>query len=184
MDSSSRPHSSLRAIPPEKVQEIITMRKERKLTGDHIARKLKLHQRTFIRHLIRAKLARQGDIEDRDEDPPRRYEHLAPRDMIHLDIKKLRNFKEEGVRDFSTGNRHRSVDEVAVDDRSFYASVSIMEDETAERVTKHLLEIYQQYTARGILIKRVLTDNGSGYKSKIFSETCQTLNVKHIFTKP
>ena len=76
------------------------------------------------------------------------------------------------------------MDEVAVDDRSLYASVSIMENETAERVTKHLLEIYQQYTARGILIKRLLTDNGSGYKSKIFSESCQTLNVKHIFTKP
>ena len=73
---------------------------------------------------------------------------------------------------------------VAIDDHSRYASVSIMENETAESVTKHLIETYQQYAARGILIKRVLTDNGSGYKSKMFAEACQTLNVKHIFTKP
>ena len=52
MDSSSRPHSSPKATPPEKVEQIITMRKEGKLTGDHIAIKLKLHRRTVNRHLI------------------------------------------------------------------------------------------------------------------------------------
>ena len=160
-DRSSRPHKSPRATPPEQVQEIITMRKEGKLTGDHIARELNMHQRTVSRHLIRAKLSRKADIEDRDEDPPRRYEHEALGDMVHLDIKKLRNFKEEGIRDCSSGNRHKSANKaagsqcmhVAVDDHSRYASVSIMEDETAESVTKHLIETYQQYAARGIVIK-------------------------------
>ena len=65
-DRSSRPHSSPRATPLEKVEEIVTMRKEGKLTGDHIARKLKIHQRTVSRHLIRANLSQQKDIEDRD----------------------------------------------------------------------------------------------------------------------
>ena len=104
-----------------------------------------MHQRSVSRHLIRAKLSRKKDIEDRDEDPPRRYENEAPGDMIHLDIKKLLNFNEEGVRDCSTGSRHKSANkaagsqcmQVAVDDHSRYASVSIMEDETAESVTKH-----------------------------------------------
>ena len=68
---------------------------------------------------------------------------------------------------------------LAIDEHSLYALVSIMEDETAESVIKHLIE----YAARGILIKRVLTDNGLGYKSKMFAEACQTINVKHIFTK-
>ena len=54
-DRSSRPHNSPRATPVKKVLEIITMRKEGKQTGDHIARKLKMHQRTVSRHLIRAK---------------------------------------------------------------------------------------------------------------------------------
>ena len=61
-DRSYRPHNSPRATPPEKVEEIITMRKEEKLTGDHIARKLKMHQRTVSRHLIRAELSRQKEI--------------------------------------------------------------------------------------------------------------------------
>ena len=73
---------------------------------------------------------------------------------------------------------------VAIDDHSCYASVCIMYGETAESVTKHLIETYQQYAARGILIKRVPSDNGSGYKSKMFAEACQTLYVKYIFTKP
>ena len=59
-----------------------------------------------------------------------------------------------------------------------------MKDETAASVTKHLIETYQQYAVGGIIIKRVLTDNGSGYKSKMFKEACQTLNVEHVFTKP
>ena len=72
---------------------------------------------------------------------------------------------------------------VAIDDHSRYAAVSIMEDETAESVSKHLIETYQHNAAQGIHIKRVLTDNGSGFKSKMFAEACQTLTVKHIFTK-
>ena len=54
MDSYSCTHSSPRATPPEKVEEIITMRKEGKLTGYHIAIKFKMHQRTVSCHLIRA----------------------------------------------------------------------------------------------------------------------------------
>ena len=66
--------------------------------------------------------------------------------MIHLDIKKLRNFNEKGVRDFNTGNRHKSEYKVAglqcmhvaIDDHARYALVIIMEDETADSVTKYL----------------------------------------------
>ena len=100
-------------------------------------------QRTVCRRLIRAKLSRKKDIEDREEDPLRRYEHEALKDMIHLDIKKLRNFNEEGVRDFNTGNLHKSTNKatgsqrmhVAIYGHSRYASASIIEDETAESVT-------------------------------------------------
>ena len=73
---------------------------------------------------------------------------------------------------------------VAIDDHSRYSSVSIMEGVTAESVTKHLTDTYYHYAARGIATKRVLTDNGSGYKSKKFAEACKRLNVKHVFTKP
>ena len=87
----------------------------------------------------------EKDIEPRVEDPPQLYEHEALGDMIHLDIKPLRNFHEEA------GNRHKSTNKVAkmqcmhvaIDDYSRYATVSVLEDETAESVPKHLIETYQ-----------------------------------------
>ncbi len=190
-DRSSRPHNSPNAISPERVSEIVDLRVEGKLTGDHIARKLGMHQRTVSRVLVRAGVSRKKDIEE-PEEPRQRYEHEAPGDMIHLDIKKLRNFNEEGIRTPGNGNRHKSANKgigsqcmhVAVDDHSRYATVSIYEDETAESVTKHLIETYQHYASRGIVIKRVLTDNGSGYKSKMFAEACEALTIKHSFTQP
>ena len=185
-DRSSRPHNSPRATPPEKVAEIVTLRQEGGLTGDHIARKINMHHRTASRFSIRANLSLQKDVEPRVEDPPRRYEHDESGDMVHLGIKKLRNFKERGIRNSTTGNRHKSANKaagsqymhVAVDDHSRYA----FEDETAESVTKHPIETYQQYAMQGIIIERVLTDNSSGYKSTMFAEASKTLNLKHVFT--
>ena len=104
-DRSSRLDSSPRSTPADKLAEIITLRKEEKLTGDHIFRKLKIPQKTVSRVLVRANLSRQKDIEPL-EDPPMRYEHEAPGDMVHLDIKKLRNFKEEGIRNAGIGNQY------------------------------------------------------------------------------
>ena len=51
---------------------------------------------------------------------------------------------------------------VAIDDYSRYATLSVLEDETAESVTKHLIDTYHHYAASGIVMKRVLTDNVSG----------------------
>lgn len=143
------------------------MRAEGKLTGDHIARELNMHQRTVSRHLIRAKLSRQRDIDPRDEEPPRKYEYSALGDMVHLDIKTVRNYHEEGIRDEKNVNRYKSANKgagtqclhVAVDDHSRYASVSVMADETAESVTKHLIDTYQDYASRGTKIKSILTYN-------------------------
>ena len=57
-DCSFRQHTHPYATPPVKVAEIITLRKERKLTSDHIARKLNIPHRTVSRHLIQAELSR------------------------------------------------------------------------------------------------------------------------------
>ena len=160
---SSRRHSHPNATPPEKVKEIINMRKEGKMTGDHFARELNITQRTVCRHLIEVKLYRQKDIEPRDKDPPQRYVYEAPGDMIHLDIKTLENFNEEGIRDEEARNRHKSANKAAgtqcmhvvADDQSRYATVSVLEDETAKSVTKHLIETFQHYPSKGIAVKRV-----------------------------
>lgn len=191
-DRSARRHKVRRAIQTEQVEEIIRVRKIGKLTGDHIAGKTNVHQRTVSRHLVCAKLSQQEEIVERDEEPPRRYQNKAFGDMVHLDIHKLRNFNQEGVRDAGTLNRQESANKavgsqcmhVAIDDHSRYASESILVDETAECVTQHMIDTYQQNASQGILVNRVLTDYGSGYKSKIVVEACKTLSAKHVFTKP
>ena len=104
--------------------------------------------------------------------------------MVQLYIKKLRNFKKEGIRNSGNGNRHKSANKssgsqcthVAVDDYSRFASVSILVDETAARVTKNLKETYQCYASISNVIKRVLTDTISWYRSKMFAEAWQTPN--------
>ena len=125
-DSSSCRFTHPNATPPEKVKEIITKRKEGKMTGE-----MSIPQRTVSRPLIEAQLFRQKDIEPRDEDLLQRYEDEAPRDKIRLDIKTLRNVNEEGNRKEEAGNRPKSANKtsgtvrtrtysmhVAVDDHS------------------------------------------------------------------
>ena len=189
-DRSSRPDNSLNETPADKKKKIIELRKTG-LCGSHIACKLDMPLRTVCAIIERAGLSRAKDISP-PEDSPQRYEYNEPGDMIHLDIKKLRNFNEEGIMDSTNGSRSKSANKgaysqcmhVAVDDHSRYASVSIFDDETADSVTQHLIDTYNFYASQGIVIKRVLTDNCSGYKSKKFADACDTLNLKHIFTQP
>ena len=64
------------------------------------------------------------------------------------------------------------------------ATESVLQDETAESVTKHLIDTYQHLAPKGIVTKRELTYNSSRYRSKMFAEACQTLNMKFIFAQP
>ncbi len=156
------------------MSEIVDLRVEGNLTGDHIARKFGMYQRTVSRVLIRAGVSRKKDIEE-PEEPRQRDEHEAAGEVIYLDLKNLRNFNEEGIRNPGNGNRHKSANKrkgwqcihVAVDDHSLYATVSIYEDQTAESVTNHLIVTCQHDVSHGIVIKRVLTDYCSGYKCSV-----------------
>ena len=142
------------------MEETIRFRNNEKLTVDHIARKLNLHYSIVSGHLVCAKLTRQEEIAERDEEPPIRHEQKALVDTDHLDIQKLRNFNQEVIRNASTGNRQKSANKavcsqsmhVAIDDHSRYASESILADETAERVTcivnYNLIDAYQEYASQ------------------------------------
>jgi transposase len=85
-DRSSRPHRSPRGTCEERVMEIGRLRRQR-WTGVRTAQKLGLSPATVGRVLRRLKLNRIRDIGP--QQPPNRYEHAAPGDMLHLDIKRL-----------------------------------------------------------------------------------------------
>src|ERR1700730_9131043 len=123
--------------------------------------------------------------------PVRRYERAHPGELIHLDIKKLGRFKRIGHR--ITGDRKgqsnaRGVGwefvHVCIDDTSRIALTRIMPDEKAASAVAFLKADVAYYKSLGVSVARVMTDNGSCYKSLAFARACRRLKIKHIRTKP
>lgn len=191
-DRSSRPERLPRQLPEPTRQEIIRLRRER-LTGKAIAQIAGVHPATVSRILRAEGLSREKDLEPKEAD--RRYEHAAPGDMIHIDIKKLGRFERPGHR--VTGDRAGQSTprgrgkgygweyvHVAVDDHSRLTFTAIHPDEKAGSAAAHLRVAVRWYESLGIKVRRVMTDNGSCYRSNAFRLACRDLGVKHIRTKP
>jgi transposase InsO family protein len=174
-DRSSRPHHSPRGTSGEKIMEIERLRRQR-WTGVRIAHQLGLSHATIGRVLRRLKLNRIRDIEPRL--PPNRYEHAAPGDMLHLDIKRLVCIQRPSHR--VTGNRRDGVKgigaeflHVAIDDHSRIAFTAMYPDQTERSSTHFLAAAVAWFDGLGIRIRRVLTDNGPCYKANNFARICQ-----------
>ncbi|HTF61377.1 MAG TPA: DDE-type integrase/transposase/recombinase [Edaphobacter sp.] len=130
--------------------------------------------------LRRLKLNRTRHIEP--QLPPRRYEHAAPGDLLHLDIKRLVRIRRPSHR--VTGDRRDGVKgigaeflHVAIDDHSRLAFTAMYPDQT-ERSSTHFLAAVAWFDRLGIAIQRVLTDNGPCYKANTFARSCGQLGLK------
>jgi transposase InsO family protein len=185
-DRSSRPHRSPRGTSEDRIMEIERLRRQR-WTGVRIALELGLSHATVSRVLRRLKLNRIRDIEPRL--PPNRYEHAAPGDMLHLDIKRLVRIQRPSHR--VTGDRRDGVKgigaeflHIAIDDHSRIAFTAMYPDQTERSSTHFLAAAVAWYEGLGIGIRRVLTDNGPCYKANRFAHTCRQLNLKHRRTRP
>ena len=187
-DRSSRPNR-LRAPTPQLVVERIAALRRQRLTGKHIAQEVGVSRATVSRVLQRAGLSRLRDPEPAE--PVRRHEHDNPGDMIHPDIRKLGRFGRTGHR-ITGGRTGRSNSRgigweyvhVCVDDASRVACTEIFPDEKKESAVAHLKASVAYHRRLGITIKRVMTGNGSCYKSQAFSQACKAPGLKHIRTKP
>jgi transposase len=185
-DKSSRPKRCRNKLSEENLSGIISLRKER-LTGDEIALRLGFCRSSVFRALRRLGLSRLHSLEEKE--PVQRYQWEKPGQMLHLDIKKLG--KIDGIGHCKIGRdkakRKRPGWEylhVCVDDASRVAYTAILPDETAESAVEFLWFAVAFYAAHGITIERVLTDNGSCYKSGKFRRTCEELGIKHKRTRP
>src|SRR5262245_19744588 len=187
-DRTSRPKTSPKRTEAAVAEAIVALRRQR-LPGKHIALQTGVSPATVSRVLERAGLSRLKDIEPAE--PVRRYEHEHPGDMIHIDIKKLGRFDRVGHR--ITGDRtgqsnSRGVGwefvHVAIDDASRVAFSQILPNERKESAVAFLKAALAYYASLGVTISRVMTDNGSCYKSRAFRAACQALGLKHIRTKP
>jgi transposase InsO family protein len=186
-DRSSRPRCSPNATDQSVADRIVALRRLR-FTGKHIASVVAVSPATVSRVLARAGLSRLKDLEPAE--PVRRYEHDAPGDMIHIDIKKLGRFDRVGHR--ITGDRRQGETRgagweyvhVCIDDASRVAFSQILPNERKESAVAFLKAALAYYASLGVTVSRVMTDNGSCYRSKAFARACRDLGLKHIRTKP
>jgi transposase InsO family protein len=186
-DRSSRPHRLRKPTPLEVVEKVEALRRQR-WTGKQIAAELNISPATVSRILRRLGLNRIAALEPAE--PIRRYEREKPGELIHIDIKKLGRFERVGHR--ITGDRQKGVSRgagwefvhVCIDDASRLAFSQILPDERKESAVAFLKAAIAYYANLGVIVARVMTDNGSCYRSAAFRKACSDLGLKHIRTKP
>ncbi|MFF7945214.1 IS481 family transposase [Nocardia gamkensis] len=204
-DRSSRPHRSPRRTPVRTERRIIKLRLLRRWGPARIAYLLGLHPATVHRVLARYRLARLRWLDRATGRVIRRYEHPEPGDLVHVDIKKLGNIPDGGGhravgRRTGGRNRARTPGKVlrrngsshvgnsylhnAVDDHSRLAYSEILSDERKETAVAFWRRARNYFHAHGITVRRVLTDNGSCYKSQLWRDTLIETGITHKRTRP
>jgi len=188
VDRSSRPHRLYRPTPAVTAQQIEVLRRQR-WTGKQIAKATGVSSATVSRVLKRLGLNKLKALDP--VEPIRRYQRQYPGEMIHIDIKKLGRFDRIGHR--ITGDRTGQSNSrgigwefvhVCIDDASRLAFSQVMPDEKKQSAVAFLKAALAYYESLGVSVARVMTDNGSCYRSFDFRDTCRDLGLKHIRTKP
>ena len=190
-DRSSRPHRSPMRLSHAREQAILARRWAR-LEGPHqIAWALGEAPSTVHRVLRRLGAPRLADI-DRPTRMVVRYERERPGELVHVDIKKQGRIPAGGGWRIhgraAAPNLHRGDGydfvHAAVDDRSRLAYAEILPDERKETASAFMTRAIGFYAEHGISVERVLTDNGSCYRSREFARTLAEAGVAHRRTRP
>ena len=190
LDRSSTPKSSPSRTPDERIQVIAALRRLR-MTGAEIAECLDMAVTTVSGLLTRIGMGKLGRL---GIEPAVRYERSRPGELIHIDVKKLGRIARPGHRVLgrrSAGGHHRRIYDrgwefvhVCVDDATRLAYVEVLDDEKAVTAIAFLRRAVAFYAAHGVTVERLLTDNGSAYRSGIHAVACRALRIKHIRTRP
>jgi transposase InsO family protein len=187
-DRSSAPRRVAHRLPTASVAAIESLRRQR-MTGPAIARRLGLPRSTVGAVLRRLGLGRLAALEDKP--PPVRYQRQRPGELIHLDTKKLGRI--DGIGHRITGYHagvHRSrgigweVLHVAIDDASRLAYTELLPDEKKESACAFLDRALAFFKAHGVTVERLMTDNGSAYRSHLFKSRLAKAGIRHIRTRP
>jgi len=186
MDRSSRPQRIPNQTSPERTELVLQLRRTR-LTAHRIAAMLHMPRSTVSAILKRHELGRLRDLEPAE--PVVRYEHAAPGDLVHLDVKKLGRIRGIGHR--ITGDRrmrHRGAGwecvHVAIDDHSRLAYVEVLANEEAPTTAAFLRRALTFYRGHGIRVKQLLTDNAKTYTSHLVQQVCTQNLLRHRRTRP
>jgi transposase InsO family protein len=187
-DRSSAPRRCPRRTPELRVAEIERLRRQR-MSGPKIAQALGMAVSTVGAVLRRLGLGKLANLDPKPE--VIRYERSAPGEMIHLDIKKLGKIKGVGHR-FAPrgpgmhGNKGHGWDflHVCIDDASRLAYTEILPSERKEDTTAFLERALAWLGRHGVSVERVMTDNGSAYRSGLFRKAVADAGARHVRTRP
>jgi transposase len=186
-DRSSAPRRVANRTGQERVGAIVKLRRLR-FTAAEIAETLGMARATVSGILMRIGIGKLGRI---GLEQPVGYERARPGELLHLDVKKLGRIIRPGHR--VTGSRRDRRDQgkkgweyvhSAIDDYSRLAYAEVLGDEKAATSVGFLRRAVAFYQRYGIRIERLLTDNGSGYRSTIHALTCKALGIRHLRTRP
>jgi transposase InsO family protein len=187
-DRSSRPRSSPSQAAPAACERVEALRRQRH-TGEQIAAEVGVSAATVSRILKRLGLNRLSALEPAE--PIRRYERAAPGEIIHIDIKKLGKFNRIGHRitnDRAGQSKTRGIGweyvHLAIDDHSRLAYSEILPDEKRGSCLHFLFNALRFFRSLGVKVERIMTDNGSSFRSRRYAKALRRLKIKHLRTKP
>jgi transposase InsO family protein len=205
-DQSSRPHASPARTGRRTEHRIVGLRVSRRLGPARIAFRLGLAPSTVHAVLARYRCPPLADLDRATGVPVRRYERDRPGELVHVDVKKLGNIPDGGgwrVTGKAAGRRNRQAHpspagrnryrnpvlgygylHTALDDCSRLAYTEILPDERKETAAAFLARAHAWYTAAGITIERVISDNGACYRSRAWTAACAALGITPKRTRP
>jgi transposase InsO family protein len=196
VDRPSIPLQSPRRTAAPLEQRILRLRRRERLGPARIAARLGVPASTVHRVLVRHRMNRLGWLDRPTGRPIRRYEHDRPGDLVHLDVKKLGRIPAGGghrIHGRADGVANRRADRsgggydylhAAVDDHSRLAYVEILGDERAQSCARFWRRAHRWFALHGVTVHRVLTDNGVGYRSRLFGTALADTGVRHRRTRP
>ena len=199
LDRSSAPHQVANRTDDRRVEVIAALRRVR-MTGAEIAECLDMALSTVSGILTRIGLGKLGRL---GLEGAVRYERARPGELIHIDVKKLgRIHNGAGHRFTGKPGRRQAAGRfrdaagvprlqvgweyvhVCIDDATRLAYVEVLENEKAVTAVGFLHRAVKHYASYGITTERLITDNGSPYRSTIHAIACRTLGIRHLRTRP
>ena len=197
LDRSSAPSTVANRTDERRVEAIAALRRLR-FTGPEIAEILAMPLSTVSGILTRIGMGRLGRL---GLEPAERYERAWPGELVHVDVKKLGRIVVPGHR--VTGNRRdgrrrttytpdgRRIGDagwefvhIAIDDCTRLAYVEVLTDEKALTAVGFLRRATAFFARYGITVERLITDNGSPYRSTVHAIACRALGIRHLRTRP
>jgi transposase InsO family protein/transposase len=198
LDRSSAPAVVANRTDEHTVQLLAALRRLR-FTAPELADLLDLPSSTISGILKRIGMGKLGRL---GHEPPQRYQRARPGELIHIDVKKLGRItggagkritgqagrNPRRTRTDAAGVRRNTrgweAVHVAIDDATHLAYVEVLADEKSTTAIAFLRRTVAFYQRHGITVERLLTDNGSPYRSTIHAIACRTLGIRHTRTRP